>query len=59
MVFAPETHVLALLLLVTLINFFYASQDVAVGALVVRVFAGSRHVRVNVSQIAGLVWACY
>ncbi|AJJ60950.1 MFS transporter [Yersinia pseudotuberculosis] len=51
--FAPETQVLALLLLVTLINFFYASQDVAVDALAVRVFAGSRHVRVNVSQIAG------
>ncbi|MDE9542965.1 MFS transporter [Xenorhabdus bovienii] len=51
--FAPDTDIIGLLVLITIINFCYASQDVAVDALAVRVFAGSRHVNVNVSQIAG------
>ncbi|MBI6549628.1 MFS transporter [Xenorhabdus lircayensis] len=50
---SPDAQIIGLLALITLINLCYASQDVAVDALAVRVFAGSRHVNVNVSQVAG------
>lgn len=49
----PTNHILALVGLVTAVNLFYATQDVAVDALAVRTFAGSRHVTVNVGQVAG------
>ncbi len=51
--FDPGTHVISLLMVVTGVNLFYASQDVAVDALAVRTFVGSRHINVNVGQIAG------
>ncbi|ERT15081.1 MFS transporter [Photorhabdus temperata] len=51
--FSPQTDVIGLLIILTFINLLYASQDVAVDALAVRTFAGSRHVKVNVGQVAG------
>lgn len=51
--FDPAGHIIGLVVMVTAVNLFYATQDVAVDALAVRTFAGSRHVNVNVGQVAG------
>lgn len=51
--FDPVGHIIGLVVVVTAVNLFYATQDVAVDALAVRTFAGSRHVNVNVGQVAG------
>ncbi len=51
--FSPQTDVIGLLIILTFINLLYASQDVAVNALAVRTFVGSRYVKVNVGQVAG------